>query len=145
MTFGNWLKAQRTARGLTQEGLAQAAENVCTGAYISNLERNADIGKDGMPNRPSEEIVEKLALALSIPVNVARLNAGYAAKGQGLSDGQQMLEYFNGLPEAERDMLLTTAEALYRKYHAKNDNVEGFDTVPASTHSVALVKVLEEK
>ena len=116
MTFGDWLKKQRRAKGLTQEGLAAAADNVCTGAYISNLERNADIGKDGTPNRPSEEIVEKLARALGVPPNEARLVAGYAPLGkEKLMTEEQLIEYFRGLSEMEQESVLVLAEGLYRK------------------------------
>lgn len=78
MSFGSWLKAIRKQKGFTQEGLAKAANNVCTGAYISSLERQQDIGKRGQPTTPSKEIVDALAEALGVPKDQARLAAGYA-------------------------------------------------------------------
>ena len=78
MSFGAWLKTTRKAKGLTQEGLAKAANNVCTGAYISSLERQQDIGKRGQPTTPSKEIVDALAEALGVPKDEARAAAGYA-------------------------------------------------------------------
>ena len=78
-SFGTWLKEERKRKGFTQESLAKAAGDVCTSAYISNLERNQDIGKKGRPTRPGEEIVDALADALGVPRGLARSAAGYAA------------------------------------------------------------------
>lgn len=75
--FGEWLRKAREAKGFTQEELASAANNVCTGAYISTLERGQDVGKKGKPTRPGEEIVESLAIALGASVMTARRLAGY--------------------------------------------------------------------
>jgi transcriptional regulator with XRE-family HTH domain len=79
--FGEWLKKAREAKGYTQEDLAKAANYVCTGAYISSLERGQDVGKKGKPTRPSEEIVEALAMALGASVLQARRLAGYDTTG----------------------------------------------------------------
>lgn len=77
--FGEWLRKTREAKNFTQEELAKAANNICTGAYISTLERGQDVGKKGKPVRPSEEIVEGLARALGESVSIARRLAGYDA------------------------------------------------------------------
>lgn len=77
--FGEWLRKAREAKGFTQEELAKAANNVCTGAYISSLERGQDVGKKGKPTRPSEEIVDALATALGESLATARRLAGYDA------------------------------------------------------------------
>jgi transcriptional regulator with XRE-family HTH domain len=79
--FGEWLRKTREAKGFTQEDLAKAANNVCTSAYISTLERGQDVGKKGKPGRPSEEIVESLAVALGASVLTARKLAGYDTTG----------------------------------------------------------------
>jgi transcriptional regulator with XRE-family HTH domain len=79
--FGEWLRKTREAKGFTQEELAKAANNICTGAYISNLERGQEVGKKGKPTRPSEEIVEGLAAALNAPIATARRLAGYDTTG----------------------------------------------------------------
>lgn len=78
MSFGTWLKANRKKQGFTQEGLAKAANDICTGSYISSLERNQDVGKRGQPTTPSKDIVDALADALGRPRDEARLAAGYA-------------------------------------------------------------------
>lgn len=78
LSFGDELKQRRKRKGLTQEALVKAAKDVCTAGYISNLERNQDIGKKGQPTRPSVEIVDALADVLDWPRDQARLAAGHA-------------------------------------------------------------------
>jgi len=75
--FGKWLKAKREAQGLSMRALAEKADNVCSASYIAQLETNYYIGKRGNPMQPSEEIVEKLAIALGEFVNDARKAANY--------------------------------------------------------------------
>jgi len=75
--FGKWLKAKREAQGLSMRALAEKADNVCSASYIAQLETNYYIGKKGNPMQPSEEIVEKLAIALGEFVNEARKAANY--------------------------------------------------------------------
>jgi transcriptional regulator with XRE-family HTH domain len=75
--FGKWLKAKREAQGLSMRALAEKADNVCSPSYIAQLETNYYVGKRGNPMQPSEEIVEKLAIALSESVNDARQAANY--------------------------------------------------------------------
>src|SRR4028118_1452882 len=75
--FGKWLKAKRKAHGLSMRALAEKADNVCSPSYIAQLETNYYVGKRGNPMQPSEEIVEKLAIALSESVNDARQAANY--------------------------------------------------------------------
>ncbi len=75
--FGKWLKVKREAQGLSMRALAEKADNVCSPSYIAQLETNYYIGKRGNPMQPSEEIVEKLAIALGEFVNEARKAANY--------------------------------------------------------------------
>ena len=96
--FGEWLKKTREAKGFTQEELAKAANNICTSAYISSLERGQDVGKKGKPTRPSEEIVEALATALGTSVLQARRLAGYDTTGMP----DPALEMLNQLAVAEQ-------------------------------------------
>jgi len=76
-SFGKWLKAKREAQGLSMRALAEKADNVCSPSYIAQLETNYYVGKKGTPMQPSEEIVEKLAVALGESVNEARRTANY--------------------------------------------------------------------
>ena len=75
--FGKWLKTKREAQGLSMRTLAEKANNVCSPSYIAQLETNYYIGKRGNPMQPSEEIVEKLAIALGESVSDARKAANY--------------------------------------------------------------------
>jgi transcriptional regulator with XRE-family HTH domain len=75
--FGKWLKAKREALGLSMRTLAEKADNVCSPSYIAQLETNYYVGRKGTPMQPSEEIVEKLAIALGESVNEARKAANY--------------------------------------------------------------------
>lgn len=75
--FGKWLKTKREAQGLSMRALAEKAGNVCSASYIAQLETNYYVGKSGTPMQPSEEIVEKLAIALDEFVNEARKAANY--------------------------------------------------------------------
>lgn len=75
--FGKWLKDKREAKGLSMRALTEKAENVCSPSYIAQLETNYYVGKKGTPMQPSEEIVQKLAMALGESVNEARKAANY--------------------------------------------------------------------
>jgi transcriptional regulator with XRE-family HTH domain len=75
--FGKWLKVKREAQGLSMRALAEKADYVCSASYIAQLETNYYIGKRGNPMQPSEEIVEKLAVALDEFINEARKAANY--------------------------------------------------------------------
>lgn len=113
-TFGDWLRVTRKLKGLTQKELARKAEDVCTDAYISALERNADVGKRGQPTRPSEEIVEKLAYALGQPVALAREMAGYAATRRAeIPEEKELVTLFRDLAEETQENLLAIARALH--------------------------------
>jgi transcriptional regulator with XRE-family HTH domain len=76
MTFGNWLKEKRTERRISGTELEKLSG--MSRQYISNLERNVLSDTTQRPIRPSEETVTKLAKALGVPVDEARLAAGYA-------------------------------------------------------------------
>lgn len=89
--WGDWLRRKRKSAKLTQERLAELAGAICSPAYISTMERKADIGKDGKPNRPGEEIVDALALALGESPTEARLIAGYAPAA-GTAEMRQQLD-----------------------------------------------------
>lgn len=73
--FGAWLKKWRKARRFTQQELAAKAG--CAYSLISMYERGTRAEKSGDYMRPEPELVEKLAIALSRPVEEARALAGY--------------------------------------------------------------------
>lgn len=82
--FGDWLKASRHLNGMTQQELADAVnrlgrdEDIHIGKqYISQLERNMPHWKTGRSVRPSEALVDTLALAMNSDRREARKAAGY--------------------------------------------------------------------
>lgn len=76
MSFGKWLSDAREAADLTQPELAKRVG--VSVSYISALEREEPTGKYGKPRRASIEKVDRIAKALGIPADEARLKAGYA-------------------------------------------------------------------
>lgn len=76
-SFGDWLREARVAKGLGVRELAAIVKDECSASYISYLERNVYSGKNGNPTRPSEAVVAALAKGLNMPLNEARLAAGY--------------------------------------------------------------------
>ncbi len=126
-TFGEWLKAKR-GRKFTQDELAEAADNICTGAYISTLERGVIAKKSGKPIRPDEAIVEALAKALGESVSEARIVAGYSplpgessqplplpmlAAGALPKQAIEIIAVINALPDADRTKVMNALNALY--------------------------------
>lgn len=92
-SFGDWLRETRTRKGIGVRELAALVEGECSASYISYLERNVYVSKDGKPTRPSEPIVLALAMALEVPINEARLAAGYSAVTSGVSIDELMRDF----------------------------------------------------
>jgi transcriptional regulator with XRE-family HTH domain len=76
MTFGKWLSEKRQEARLTQQQLAKRAG--ISPNYVSALERDEPNTKDGLPRRPREDKVERIAKALRVSLDDALLAAGYA-------------------------------------------------------------------
>lgn len=96
MHFGEWLRSARKAANLTQDRLAElvtARGAKISAGYISNLERAYDTNQDGSPSRPSESIVNAIAVVLGQPLNTARLAAGYAP----IDDNSVQIELEDGV------------------------------------------------
>ena len=92
-SFGDWLRETRTRKGIGVRELAALVEGECSASYISYLERNVYVSKNGKPTRPSESIVSALAGALEVPINEARLAAGYSAVTTGISIDELMRDF----------------------------------------------------
>ncbi len=74
-TFGQWVRAQRQARGWTITRCAERA-----GMKWQAWQRQENDGpkrRDGSPSQPARQTVEKIARALEIPVGEAMCAAGY--------------------------------------------------------------------
>lgn len=111
-TYGEWLRERRIYHRFTQDSLAAAAGNICTGAYISTLEKDTKTKKTKRPVRPDERIVEALAVAMGESVAKARHLAGYASnyKPEGTlpresaEEALRRAHYFNGLGLSDADI-----------------------------------------
>ena len=118
MHFGDWLRERREERGLSQGDLAKAANDVCTSAYISNLERGVYVGKNGEASRPSVEIVDALAAALNVPLVEARVAAGYAAPDESFNSvaARRAAEYIERTQEEKQEDVLAIMDFWQRRY-----------------------------
>jgi len=76
-SFGFVLRQKRLLKGLTQDQLVLRAGNVCSKAFISQLENNRHQRSDGEPMQPDVEIVDALADALGEPRNYFRRLTGH--------------------------------------------------------------------
>lgn len=75
-TFGDWLRNKREELRISGADLERSSG--VSRQYISNLERNVTSDLTGRLIQPSVEKVDALAKGLGIPVDEARLAAGYA-------------------------------------------------------------------
>lgn len=78
MRFGEWLREQRSRADLTLKQLA--ARCGVSFSYISALERQQPHSLTGKDIQPKLATVDRLARALGVPIDEARLAAGYAPK-----------------------------------------------------------------
>lgn len=76
-TFGEWLKKHRVNAGLSLRALERKIDNICSFAFLDQLERDIR-GKKGQPVKPDIAIVDALAKAFQVSIDEARLAAGYA-------------------------------------------------------------------
>lgn len=103
MTFGKWLYDRRKDARLTQGQLAERSG--LSASYISALEREEPNARNGDPRRPRIEQVERLAKALQVDYDEARLAAGYAPKN-AFTKPQTLPELISALEALGLDMPL---------------------------------------
>jgi transcriptional regulator with XRE-family HTH domain len=110
--FARWLRLQRADRGWTQAHLAKLS-GVST-AYLSLMEKGG-ILPDGNYQRPSEEIVGKLAAALELELGEVKLAAGHEMPElEYLPDLDTLLgrvEGFNDFDGPQREVIREAAVA----------------------------------
>lgn len=80
MDFAEWLKTNRTKSKLSLRRLADRINNICSDAYLSQLENRRYLGKKGEPMRPDKEIVLALADVFRENPDVALNLAGYPSE-----------------------------------------------------------------
>jgi transcriptional regulator with XRE-family HTH domain len=119
MSFGQWLREERTRRRLSQEELARDVG--CTGSYISLLECAKPDRRSGVPLRPSVEVVDAVAAALGVSRREARLAAGYVPPEDAAMTEREirLLEAYRSLPPDVQSVIDTQLDAL-RESHARH-------------------------
>jgi len=102
MSFGKWLRDVRNKKRMS--GAELERRSGVSRQYISNLERELKTERTQQPIQPSIEIVERLAKALRVDLDEARLAAGYAPREQkpitaaeAVNKIAEMLPGFEGL------------------------------------------------
>jgi transcriptional regulator with XRE-family HTH domain len=118
-TFGKWLRQARLKSGTSQETLA---DNIgVTSAYISLLEGEKRLARQGSPVRLSLHLVDAIAWTLGTSCEEARLAAGFAPPETVPSSLQKLslLDMFLRLPIPVQEDLKSQVEALYFKYYAR--------------------------
>lgn len=139
--FGKLLKDKRIKRGLTQDDLAELADNICTGSYISYLERKL--------NSPAIEIVDKLAEVLNIPRKRARDSAGYAdsdytetSEGILLDELSFMLDSFSRLNVHYKAVAKTIVSGVLQNlYELQTGTVDSFQIEELQLPAVKSIKI----
>jgi len=79
-SFGEWLRDERTRLEMTLQDIVDNGAD-CTVSYLSNLERNYPLGKDGSPPKPSRRIAVSVARALGVEEQDALRAAGLDSTG----------------------------------------------------------------
>ena len=97
--FGLWLRTARARRGFNKTEAAKAAG--ISPQYLGLLE-NDGINHAGVYQRPSEDVVRKLALALNASEDEGRMAAGYSYKQP---TGRDLSMRFSNLPEGRRRII----------------------------------------
>lgn len=101
MTFGEWLRIKVNASRMSNAEFARRTGVSAT--YVGNLLRDYSPNmRSARAPRPSEPVIERMAIALGVPLNEARQAAGYSTLGGDDEDG--LFAGFNDLP-ADRKQL----------------------------------------
>lgn len=97
MSFGDWLREKINERQLSNAALARRAGVSPT--YIGNLVRDYSQNTKSGKVRPSEEVVERIAKALGVDVDVdaARLAAGYASQSESRARSIELPDGLNSV------------------------------------------------
>jgi len=143
--FAKWLREARDTAGLNKAQLAKEAK--IARSYVTNLEGAIKNALTNKPTLPKPEIVERLAVALGVPVSEAREAAGYAAAVEDRPTGEPVVDlelrklnrYFKELPrECQLDVMALT-EALWRRRRAEG-RAERAERNSSGKHSPEVVR-----
>lgn len=93
--FGKWLRDSRKRAGLTQGELGKRAK--ISTSYVSTLERGERHHLTNAPPQPAPDVVEAIGEALGVPIDEARLAAGYAPKNPTRKKPENVIEFLEVL------------------------------------------------
>lgn len=117
--FGNYLKDQRERRKWT---LRHAAEQIGTSASrLSEIERGQSY-HTGNATKPSRELVERIALAYDLPLQVLLASAGYPESGpREFSDEAKLVAaIFENLSPERKELALGMIRLLAESKDARS-------------------------
>lgn len=110
-TFGEVVKRERTARGWSQQRLANAAG--LNRSHITTIE----LGKIGMPQYETVQAIAKAFGMLPRELLDPTGQTIMEARGTYSTDdveSDELVQLFDRLPDADRDRLVAIARALYQ-------------------------------
>jgi transcriptional regulator with XRE-family HTH domain len=134
--FGEWLRDRRKEAGLNQEQLAKSAR--ISLPYVSKLERGARHSLSNAAPTPAVEVVDRLARALGVDLQVARDAAFGQSSPSREKEGElsKLQREFDSLPENDRaelhavvDYLAAEIRRRKRQHNAAPMHLSNFDDV----------------
>jgi transcriptional regulator with XRE-family HTH domain len=108
LVFGQWLRAHRTNKRMTVESLARKAG--ISKQYLSVLERAPKHPLTGKAVQPKVEIVDRIAKALGVSVDEARIAAGYAPQLLRPVSAKEAIELIRRMIPGFEGLLLSSGE-----------------------------------
>lgn len=108
MEFSDWLRIQLQDKGWTNAELARRVGVSQT--YIGNLVRGYSPNTKSGKARPSVAVVDRMAKALNIPLDEARLVAGYAPQLDRPVSAKEAIELIRRMIPGFEGLLLSSGE-----------------------------------
>jgi transcriptional regulator with XRE-family HTH domain len=100
MDFAEWLKTNRKKSGYSLRVLADKIGNICSDAYLSQLENRRYRGKKGELMRPDREIVAALADVFHQDADYALNLAGHVSEKSHIPDFIYQIDWQKFSPTA---------------------------------------------
>lgn len=131
-TFGQWLRDKLASNKVTQAQLAELAGT--SRQHIGNMVRGQRHPQSGAVAMPSMEMLDKIAIALRIPIEEAREAAGFGLPelvktkdGIALSqDEVQLLLTYRQLPRTQKADLLAALIAVCNLHNDTPQSSENY-------------------
>lgn len=114
-TFGDWLKAERERKNLTQTALATAAG--VSAQYVHNLETNLP-NKSGKLTKPSSAVCRRFAAALGVHYLEALRAADHLPQDIPGSEvrARMAADYVAALPDEKQDEAISYLKFLFENF-----------------------------